>query len=167
LGFNTPDDGRFETGRPVFAGCGAALAVPKPVHGEPLLDPRYFVYYEDLDLGWRRRLAGQSCRYAPRSVVRHIHGAAAGDKSPLFWFSVERNRALTALRNADLFLAVWAGLILFAKVAQSLVRFVVGGTNPRAQWPVTRAVLLAAMSYLRWMPLVIQERYNMRAGKPD
>ncbi|MCZ2342423.1 MAG: glycosyltransferase family 2 protein [Bacteroidales bacterium] len=164
LGFQRLDDGRFETSGPVFAGCGAALAVSTPRYGEPLLDPRYFVYYEDLDLGWRRRLAGESCWYAPRSVVRHVHGAAAGDKSPLFWFSVERNRALTALRNADLFLAIWSGLILFAKVGQALTRLAMGGTNPRARWPVTRAVIGAAMSYLRWMPSVLLERFAIRSG---
>lgn len=163
LGFHMPDDGRFETGGPIFAGCGAALAVPAPRHGEPLLDPRYFVYYEDLDLGWRRRLAGQACWYAPRSLVRHVHGAAAGDKSPLFWFSVERNRALTSLRNADLFLALWSGLVLFAKVAQAFIRLAAGGTNPRARWPVARAVLCAALSYLRWMPIVLLERQAARS----
>lgn len=164
LGFRTCDDGRFEAGGPVFAGCGAAIAVPAPPHGEPLLDPRYFVYYEDLDLGWRRRLAGMPCRYAPRSLVRHVHGAAAGEKSPLFHFSVERNRALTSLRNGDPFLAILSAIGLFAKVGQSLGRAMIGG---RAKWTTAKAVALAALSYLRWLPIVLMERYDVRSASRE
>jgi GT2 family glycosyltransferase len=161
-GFRQPDRGQFEAGGPVFAGSGAAVAVPAPPPGQPVFDPRYFVYYEDLDAGWRAELRGIGCVYAPRSLVRHVHGAAAGDESPLFWFHVERNRALTALRNADPFLAVWCGVGLFAKVAQALVRAARG----RRPWPVAGAVARAAASYLRWAPAVQVERYLTRCWRP-
>ena len=157
-GFRQPDVGQFERAGPAFAGCGAALLVPAPPAGEPLLDPRYFVYYEDLDLGWRGRLAGRACWYAPRSVVRHVHGAAAGDQSPVFWFCVERNRALTALRDGDPVLALRCGLGLVAKAALAVVLAAVG----RGRWAVARAVTAAAGSYLRWLPAVVCERYRVR-----
>ncbi len=41
-----------------------------------VMDPRHFCYYEDLDLGWRARLAGWSARYVPSSVVRHHYHAS-------------------------------------------------------------------------------------------
>jgi GT2 family glycosyltransferase len=152
-GFRQPDDGRFETGGPVFAGCGAAVAVPL-APGEPVFDPAYFAYYEDLDLGWRRRLAGWSAKLAPRSVVRHVHGAAAGERSPLFTFYVERNRALTAARNADPFLAVWSGLVLVAKAFRTL-------SMPR-HWRHGLAVFNAAGSYLIRLPAALAQRYQNR-----
>lgn len=161
-GFREPDVGQFEEPGWVFAGCGAAVAVPAPPAGEPLLDPRYFVYYEDLDYFWRLQLAGGTVRYAPRSVVRHVHGAAAGDRSPLFHFSVERNRALTSLRNGDPFLAGFAALGLAAKVVQAVFRAAIG----RTPWPVARAVAAAGVSYLRWAPAVLCERAAARGAPP-
>lgn len=163
-GFRRRDAGQFEAGGPVFAGCGAAVAIPAPSPGQPVFDPRYFVYYEDLDAGWRAQLRGHGCVYAPRSLVRHVHGAAAGDGSPLFWFHVERNRALTALRNADPFLAVWSGVGLAAKAGQAVVRAALG----RRSWPVAWAVVRALASYLAWLPAVLAERYLTRSwrGRP-
>lgn len=157
-GFRERDVGQFEEAIDVFAGCGAAIAVPSPPPGEPLLDPRYFVYYEDLDYFWRLQLRGGTVRYVPRSLVRHVHGAAAGDRSPLFHFYVERNRALTALRNADPFLAGYAALGLAAKVGQAVFRAATG----RTQWRISRAVTAAAISYLRWFPVVLCERIQAR-----
>lgn len=161
-GFRERDIGQYEAECPVFAGCGASLLLPAPPAGEPLFDPRYFMYYEDLDAGWRARLADRPCRYAPRAVVRHVHGAAAGDQSPLFWFHVERNRALTALRNADPFLALWSGIVLFAKVGQTVLTAAVRGRGPKGRWPVAWAVARAAADYLRLAPAVMVERYAVR-----
>lgn len=151
-GFRKQDDGRYERAEPVFAGCGAALALPAPPPGQPVFDPRYFVYSEDLDLQWRVRLAGGSVRYAPRSLVRHVHGAAAGDQSPLFAFYNERNRALTALRNADPVLAVWSAAVLFAKAGQAWVR----------RRKTAPALTRAAMSYLWHAPRFLAERLTVR-----
>ncbi|WP_161967334.1 glycosyltransferase family 2 protein [Fimbriiglobus ruber] len=162
-GFRQPDAGQFEAAGPVFAGCGGAVLLPAPVAGEPLFNPRYFVYYEDLDAGWRARRAGRGPDYAPRALVRHVHGAAAGDESPLFAFCVERNRALTSLRNGDPFLATSAGLVLFAKVVQAVVRALIGRGG---RWPIARAVAGAAASYLWYAPAVLIERYDRGVRPP-
>ena len=45
----------------------------------PLFDSRYFMYYEDLDAFWRAQLLGQPALFAPRSLVRHVHGAIRSD----------------------------------------------------------------------------------------
>lgn len=155
LGFRQRDAGQFETERPTFAGCGAALAVK--ADGD-VFPADYFMYYEDLDTSWRRQSNGQPGRYIPRSLVRHVHGAAAGDASPLFRFYVERNRALTSLRNADLFLAVVSGLGLCAKVAQAWVRMLIGQHGVRHATAVSRAL----GSYLLRLPRTLVERYRIR-----
>jgi len=162
-GFRQRDRGQYERTQEVFAGCGAALALPAPPPGEPLLDPRYFVYYEDLDAQWRKRLAGHGPNYAPRSLIRHVHGAAAGDESPLFWFYVERNRALTSLRNGDPFLAVYSALGLGAKAVQAVLRASLGAKGPKGRWPVANAVVRALGSYLWHAPRVLVERFDVRS----
>jgi hypothetical protein len=69
---------------------------------EGYFDPRYFMYYEDMDLGWRARLAGWSALYVPRSVVHHRwHGSA--DRHGRAWLVVtsRTNRIRTLLKNAS------------------------------------------------------------------
>ena len=40
-------------------------------------DETFFMYHEDVDLGWRLRLLGHSIRTAPRSVVYHRFGGTS------------------------------------------------------------------------------------------
>lgn len=42
------------------------------------LDRRFFLYYEDLDLGWRARLAGHRALFVPTSRVEHKYHASTG-----------------------------------------------------------------------------------------
>lgn len=58
--------------------CGAAMLV----HRATFLalggfDADYFMYYEDVDLGWRLTLAGHDVRHVPAAVVRHRGGGSA------------------------------------------------------------------------------------------
>jgi GT2 family glycosyltransferase len=160
-GFRHADRGQFETPCTVFAGCGAAIALDLDTFDGPLFDPRYFVYYEDLDAFWRAELGGRPAVYVPRSLVRHVHGGSAGDESPLFRFYVERNRALTNLRNADLFLAVWNAMGLAARVARSGLKWSVG----RERGVMVRATARAFASFLLLAPLVFVERYMARSRR--
>ncbi len=160
-GFRHRDEGQYERREPVFAGCGAAVVLPTPADGR-VFDPRYFLYSEDLDRGWRDQSRGVGTVYAPRSLVRHRHGAAVGDESPLFWFYAERNRALAALQNGDPVLAAYCALVLAAKVPQAMVRSLRGPRTGRARWAVTGAVAKAFVSYLRHAPAVLWARFCAR-----
>jgi GT2 family glycosyltransferase len=65
-------------------------------------DRRHFMYYEDLDLGWRARLAGWSALYVPSSIVLHRwHGSS--DRHGKAWLAVisKTNRIRTLLKNAS------------------------------------------------------------------
>jgi GT2 family glycosyltransferase len=158
-GYRQTDDGRYEAGGPVFGGCGAAVTTRRRADGT-VLEPWFFVYYEDLDAFWADQLAGRPARLAPRSLVRHVHGAAAGDGSAVFRYHVERNRAVAALRNADPFLAVWSGLTLAAKVPQAIARAAVG----RLPMANALAVVRALAAYLRRLPVTLAERHAVRGA---
>ncbi|QDU21605.1 glycosyltransferase family 2 protein [Urbifossiella limnaea] len=159
-GFRQRDCGQFEQGGPVFAGCGAAVLFDTHALDGPLFDPRYFVYYEDLDTFWRGQLAGRPTVYAPRSLVRHVHGGSAGEESPLFRYHVERNRTLTSLRNGDLFLAATAAFGLALRSARSLARWLAG----RERRQMALATLRAFAAFLLLAPAVLAERAATRAG---
>ncbi len=149
------DRGQHERAEAVFAGCGAALILPRPAAGEDLFDARYFLYYEDLELGWRRRRAGLATAYAPRSLVRHAVGASAGEDSTLFRFCVERNRALTSLRHGDAALAFRAALTLLAKAAVAWPR----GLRSR-DFAQARATTAALLSFARHAPRTLLKRWG-------
>ena len=36
-------------------------------------DERFFMFYEDVDLGWRLNLRGHRVRYEPASIAYHRH----------------------------------------------------------------------------------------------
>lgn len=155
-GFGQLDDGRYAAGGEVFAGCAAALLIPRATATTPLFDPGYFLYCEDLEACWRARKRGVKVVFAPRAVVLHAVGASAGDGSPVFAFHVERNRALTVLRHADPFLALWVALGLVARAGRAVARAATGKTP----WPVAVAVVRAVASYLWRAPRVAAERLN-------
>jgi GT2 family glycosyltransferase len=61
-----------------------------------LFDDEFFMYHEDLDLGWRIRLAGMKNVLASRSVVYHKYEFS---RSIGKYYYMERNRWLVFFRN--------------------------------------------------------------------
>ena len=55
---------------------------------------RFFLYYEDVDLGWRMRLAGWDVVFQPAAHATHDYDF---DKGAEKWFFLERNRVWTLL----------------------------------------------------------------------
>ncbi len=64
----------------IFSPCAAAAlyrtAAVREVGG---LDETFFCYVEDVDLGFRLRLAGHAARLVPDAVVHHVGGGSASD----------------------------------------------------------------------------------------
>lgn len=65
-------------------------------------DAGFFAYFEDVDLGWRARLAGFEARYVPDAVVFHEEHSSAVRQAPGFLErQCRRNRVATLLKNAS------------------------------------------------------------------
>lgn len=69
----------------IFCPCAAAaiyrLSSVIDVGG---FDDDYFCYVEDVDLGFRLRLAGYRCLYVPTSIVQHVGSGTTGGKHSNF-----------------------------------------------------------------------------------
>jgi len=66
-------------------------------------DRTFFMYYEDVDLGWRGRLGGWSAVYDPRATVYHAFHGSSGRRSQHFvQLQCAKNRLRTVLKNASL-----------------------------------------------------------------
>jgi hypothetical protein len=92
--------GQYELEEQVFSPSGAAALWRADALGEiGLFDETFFAYYEDVDLGFRARLAGYECWYAPRAVVLHHRGGSGGDDAFTLYHHV-RNRWLLLGKDA-------------------------------------------------------------------
>ena len=74
-------------------------------------DRDHFCYYEDLDLGWRSRLAGWSAFFVPTSVVLHAyHGSTKRRGDDWIYVTSQTNRLRTLVKNAS-----WGFVLTTAK----------------------------------------------------
>lgn len=82
---------------------GGAFAVTRRAYEDAGgFDPALFAYYDDLDLGWRLRMAGHGIRTVPDAVAYHRHGATVGTQPHAHKrFVLARNALWIALRNYD------------------------------------------------------------------
>jgi len=65
-----------------------------------VFDPDYFMYIDDLDLGWRTRLLGLKVVYVPKSVVFHKGGGSASC-SPFTYYYFYRNMLVSFCKNLE------------------------------------------------------------------
>ncbi len=87
--------------REVFAPCAAAALYRRSAFEEVGgFDEDFFCYVEDVDLGFRLRLAGYRCLYVPQSVVHHVgSGTTGGQHSDFSVYHGHRNLVWTFVKN--------------------------------------------------------------------
>lgn len=93
---STPD-----TEHDVLFGTGSAMFVRRSVFDElEGFDERYFMFFEDVDLGWRLNLKGWRYAYAPASVAFHKHHASMTSFGSFKeTYLLERNALFTQYKN--------------------------------------------------------------------
>jgi len=115
LGKLEKDYGRYDSPREILYACFACAMVRRSIYFMLRgMDPRYFLYNEDLDFCWRCWLAGYRVLYVPKAVAYHI-GHHASRKVPYhaIYFG-RRNRLYTIFANYPLTLAVATTALLLA-----------------------------------------------------
>ncbi|MFT4285232.1 MAG: glycosyltransferase [Protaetiibacter sp.] len=94
---------RGDAAHPVLFGTGAAMFVRREVYEElGGFDERYFMFFEDVDFGWRLNLAGWRFSYEPGSLAYHRHHASMKDfGSYREQYLLERNALYTLYKNLE------------------------------------------------------------------
>ena len=141
--------------REVAFASGACLAVPREqferVGGFPA---GYFLYYEDVELSLRMRLAGGVVGIEPAARVDHDYEFAKG---PLKWRMLERNRWATILRTyPGPLLALVAPALLVTEAALLAVAFAGG-------WGTQK--LRASAETLAALPRLLRERRAVQGAR--
>lgn len=147
--FRRPADGRRPSGE-TFSPCAAAAlydrALFEQVGG---FDERFFCYVEDVDLGFRMRLAGGRCLQVGDAVVLHVGSAIAGSGRFAFYHGY-RNQVWTLLKNLP-----WPLLpvVLSGQLAIVAAKFLWALRTGR--WRIIGSAVLDA---LRHSPAVLADR---------
>ena len=85
MGHGTPASALQGSEYEVFSPCAAAALYRRSALLEVGgFDEDFFCYVEDVDLGFRLRLAGYRCLYVPKSVVHHVGSGTTGGKNSDF-----------------------------------------------------------------------------------
>lgn len=96
-----PDMGAFEEQSDVLFPTGSAMVMPADLYrAMGGFDERYFMFFEDVDLGWRLWLRGHRVRYVPTSLTYHRHHVTMRDYGT--WFErylLSRNALYTIYKN--------------------------------------------------------------------
>jgi len=112
--------GNLEPKEIAYASGAAVLIKTSVLKQIGLFDPDFFMYHEDLDLGWRMRLAGYKILVVPSAVIYHKYQFSKSIKK---YYFMERNRLICLLENYKIgtlilifpaWLVMEIGLFLFA-----------------------------------------------------
>lgn len=156
LGFNAPDDGRYDRPGEVTYATGCCMLVPMRAFREAgMLEPRMFMYLDDIEFCLRATSGGYRIRYEPSAVVLHELGSGSSlRKRPDYYlyFSI-RNKPLVV--RAWPYRAYLHGLtLLFAAVKAVQFTFVPGIPERRRK--------VSAIMWGAWDSLSSEPRHRRR-----
>jgi len=153
------DEGQYDENIEVFSGCGGAVAYRREAWElAGGFDEDFFMYLEDVDLGWRLQLACFRAVFAPQARVYHQLSATGGGAIASFYTG----------RNTIWVLAKDVPVFVLRRHWRSILR---------AQWRITWEALRAwrgqaARSRLRgqlaglWgLPRMLRKRQAVQASK--
>lgn len=100
---NVPDDGSHDGDRDFgFFPGGFTFIRRKALEQTGLLDPEYFIYYDDADWYFKVKKHGWRFAFAPKAKVWHKPSSSVGMESPTFYYYRTRNRLLFMKKTAKL-----------------------------------------------------------------
>ena len=145
--------------REVFSACAAAALyrtkILKVIGG---FDEDFFCYLEDVDLGFRLRLAGYKAMYVPAAVVQHVGSATTGGKgSDISSYYGNRNILWVYMKNMPSLL-FWLFLpIHLAMNFSVLTLFFIRGRG-KLMWR-------AKLDALKGFPMTLKKRSEIQKNR--
>ena len=99
-GYGEKDNGQFDEDQLSAYAHGAAMMVSREVVEKVgLMSVAFFLYYEELDWGFRIRQAGYTIYYVHNSLIYHMESISTGAQSPFKIYYMNRSRILYMRRN--------------------------------------------------------------------
>lgn len=149
---------QYNKSKEIYAACGAAVMYRKDLLKKlGYLNEEFFMYYEDVDISERARLAKYTIRYCPKAVVRHLHALSSGEWSPFFIYQTERGRLLHVFFNFPfrVFLYQYLSFVLKSIGRLTLNIYSIKSLQISVQY------LLLALNLFLIMPSIITKRRHL------
>ncbi|NIH82452.1 glycosyltransferase [Amycolatopsis viridis] len=175
--------GEHEVAKDVLFATGSAMFVRAEVfRALGGFDERFFMFYEDVDLGWRLNLRGWRVRYVPESVAYHRHHGTMSEvdapETGRETFLLERNALAALYKNlSDETLAKVLPAALALAVRRATARgeldptqldLAGGGAIETAPVPIPRSTLagvLAIDQFVELLPSLAGSRATEQAAR--
>jgi GT2 family glycosyltransferase len=144
--------------REIFSPCAAAALYRSDAFSEVGgFDESYFCFSEDVDLGFRLRLAGYRCLYVPTAVADHEGSGVTGRHSDFSVYHGHRNLVWTFLKDmpGPLFMGYLPQHLILNFV--SILWFSLKGQS--------MTILRAKLDALRGIPQVWRKRAEVQAKR--
>lgn len=152
------DRGQYDDAAEVFSvGGAAALYRMDAFQRVGPFDEDFFTYLEDVDWGFRARLAGYGARYEPRALGLHHGSATLGDDRPFSLYHLRRNQIWLVAKNYPAASLLRHG---HAVLALNLLQLALA-VRPRR----VALVLRAYRDALRGLPRVLVKRRAIQRGR--
>jgi len=137
---------------PVFSACaGAALYRLDLIRNAGGFDASFFMYVEDVDLGFRLLLQGHPCLFVPSARVLHVGSATTGRDSDFTLYHGHRNLVINYVKNMPLVLLLLTLPLHLLATVFSLFILTARGQGS--------TILRAKKDALKAVPAVITERH--------
>ena len=103
IGFGQPDGALYNAERPLLFACGGAMLIDRRVFVEcGGFDEDYFLFFEDVDLGWRLWVLGYRVQFAPKAVTYHrLHASTDELLNVRKRLLYERNALYSVIKNYE------------------------------------------------------------------
>ncbi len=140
----------------IFSPCaGAALYVREAIQNIGNFDEDFFCYVEDVDLGFRLRIAGYQSIYVPSAIVHHVGSATTGGHRSLFSvYHGHRNLVWAYVKNMPTFL-FWTLLPLHIILnIASIFYFSITGNS--------KIILKAKYDAIKGLPKMLKKRRSVQ-----
>lgn len=157
-GHMQPIGAEHDRAREVFAPCAAAAMYRRDAfEAAGGFDEDFFCYAEDLDLGFRLRLAGHRAMYVPDAVVYHVGSGTTGRRSDFSVYHGQRNMVWTFAKDMPGVLALaylpWHIAVNVASIFVLALRGQ-GGVALRAK-----------IDALRGLPAMLRKRRTVQSAR--
>ncbi|MFT3996996.1 MAG: glycosyltransferase family 2 protein [Asticcacaulis sp.] len=157
MGYRAPAPARMAVSE-VFSPCGAAFVIKRSLfEGLNGFYERFFMYCEDVDLGYRARLRRERTLLIPEAKVDHIGSATLGARSDLALLHGYRNRLWMFLKNTP---SPLLGILLIPHLLFSLsgaLKDVLKGRGP--------IVWRALREAFNGLGAVMQDRHQLQSTR--
>lgn len=115
---------------PVFSGCGGAVMYRLPAYRQMGgFDETFFMYIEDIELGYRMQNADLPCLFVPDAIVRHVGSATTGYRSAFSTYYGHRNLTWNYFKNTPILLLILTMPFHLLMTLLSLVVYVARGES--------------------------------------